>query len=338
MKPTLLVILLGVLLISACSPQLKPTGEPLGGASTTSIQTSTPTSAAATTPIAASTGRAGATGVEALFSYDSSAPFDVVVVSREEQEGVIIEDITFRADNSEFAQASQGRIVAYLVSPAGSGSHAGILFLHQLEGLQDRKEFLDEAVLLAKQGVVSVLPNGILPWRVKFTGTPDQDLSNIAQQVIELRRTLDLLLSQSGVDPDRVGCVGHDYGAMYAGLLVSIDHRVKACVLMTPDGTFSHWALTYHMMPAPADVSAYQQGLAMVDPIKLLPLAAPTDLLFQFGETDSYIPQATAEALYDASSQPKEVRWYPAGHDLNQVAADDRLAWLADKLQLQAAP
>jgi fermentation-respiration switch protein FrsA (DUF1100 family) len=57
-----------------------------------------------------------------------------------------------------------------------------------------------------------------------------------------------------------------------------------------------------------------------IDPINLIGRAAPAALLFQAGTKDEFIPQEDARRYQQAASQPKEVRWYAAGHTLNCTA------------------
>lgn len=40
------------------------------------------------------------------------------------------------------------------------------------------------------------------------------------------------------------------------------------------------------------------------------------------------VTPAQAERLFQAGSQPKELRWYDAGHRLPPAAADDAAEWL----------
>jgi predicted esterase len=272
------------------------------------------------------------------FEYNSALPFDIEIISEEEKDGAIIQDVTYTAYNVDFTTTTKGRINAYIVKPSGNdkGSYAGVLFLHQLEKEQNRKEFLNEAILLAQQGTVSVLPDGVLPWKIDFTGKWKQDQENIINQVIEIRRSLDLLIAQPGIDPQRISCVGHDYGAMHASLLAAVDERVKTYVLMTGDSTYSNWALRYFVHPD--DVITYREKLAEVDPINFIAHANPDSLFFQFAETDGYISQDIAELYYAAASEPKQIKWYKAGHNLNEEARQDRIAWLTNELNLSPVP
>ena len=115
--------------------------------------------------------------------------------------------------------ATKFRISGYLVSPErGGDSLAAILYVHWLgeKETTNRTQFLNEAVALANQGVVSLLIDAMWAqpkWYEKRI--PEEDYDNAIAQVMDLRRALDLLIAQPGVDPDRVGFVGHDFGAMY---------------------------------------------------------------------------------------------------------------------------
>ena len=57
-------------------------------------------------------------------------------------------------------------------------------------------------------------------------------------------------------------------------------------------------------------------------------------VLYQGGERDKVIPRAELEELYEATSEPKEIRWYPTGHGLSPKAGRERVAWLREQLSL----
>jgi uncharacterized protein len=61
---------------------------------------------------------------------------------------------------------------------------------------------------------------------------------------------------------------------------------------------------------------------------------APTPILFQFARSDRHVPVERAEEFYAAAADPKQIRWYEAGHGLNAEATRDREAWLAEGLAL----
>src|ERR1700728_1858684 len=127
------------------------------------------------------------------FDYSATAPLDVKEVSVQQRDGVSIHDITYVSPNG-------GTVPAYLVVPKGPGKFAAILWGHWLmpnSPTASREEFLNEAIALAPAGVVSLLIDAPQA-RPGFKPAPNPAL--IAQQVIAMRRGVDLLLSLSYVD------------------------------------------------------------------------------------------------------------------------------------------
>lgn len=58
----------------------------------------------------------------------------------------------------------------------------------------------------------------------------------------------------------------------------------------------------------------------------------PAALLFQNGTRDPVSPRADVSAYFNAAGEPKEQRWYEAGHELNAQALAERDAWLVKLL------
>lgn len=264
------------------------------------------------------------------FADDRSAPLDVQDVGTRTAGAVTVRDLTYRS-----VDGRHGRIPAFVVRPAGRGPFAGVLYFHWLgKPRGDRTEFLDEAIDLAHEGVVSLLIQGYFPWKEPPTAGAD-DRRQIIDQVIDTRRAMDLLVSQPGVDPARLAYVGHDYGAMYGAIVAGLERRAKAYVLIAGMGTFADWSLKYWPGTAAGGEAAYRKAVADVDPIHFVGVASPASLLFQFAKRDIYIPESAAAELYDQASSPKDVRWYDAAHDLHvEAAARDRRTWLRRQLSL----
>jgi hypothetical protein len=74
--------------------------------------------------------------------------------------------------------------------------------------------------------------------------------------------------------------------------------------------------------------------MAEIDPIAHVPNLSPASLFFQFAADDFHVPNERAEEFYAAAKEPKELKWYEAGHGLNEAATRDRKAWLRKQLQL----
>jgi predicted esterase len=220
------------------------------------------------------------------------------------------------------------------VAPAkpGAGAHPAVLFVHWYEPpnpTSSRKEFLPDAVDLAQDGVVSLLVDTMWSDPNWFQHrNPDDDLGHSIEQVKELRRALDILVSRPGVDRSRVFYVGHDFGAMYGALVAGTDAgRLKGFVFMAGTRSFSDWFLLW---PKRDDARRAEvvRRVAPLDPTRHLANIGTLPVLFQFATRDRFVTQEAAEALVASVGGPKDVRWYDADHALNADATRDRLAWL----------
>jgi hypothetical protein len=125
----------------------------------------------------------------------------------------------------------------------------------------NRTEFLPDGIALAKDGVVSLLPQGLFPWEEDVTKDAQEDQDRAVAQIVQLRRGLDLLQQEAG------------------------------------------------------DV-------------------APSSVFLQFAQRDCYMPGYVADKLAEAASEPNKVESYETGHELNEEARKNRLAWLRGELGL----
>ena len=257
-----------------------------------------------------------------LLSYDQSAPLNLVERKTKSQKGAEIVDVAFDAPDR--------KVSAFLVRPKGKPT-AAVLWAHWYgeEANPNRKEFLVDALELAKEGVVSLLPQEFFPWMEPVSEDADADRQLTIDQGVQLRRGLDVLQEQAGDVP--IGFVGHDYGAMFGALLVA-DKRPQTYVLMTPDATFSNWFLKY-FVPG-ASKTDLDRAFAPLEPVNNVGDAAPASVFFQFAKSDRYVPGFVADKLTEAASEPKKAESYNAGHELDDAARKDRLAWLRDELGL----
>jgi dienelactone hydrolase len=270
-----------------------------------------------------------------LFDYSPDTP-EVKELSVEEGEGYSVHDILYTAHDPNIGIV-KGWINAYLVRPEGGGPFAGILFLHQYGPTNsNRKEFLEEAKMLARQGVVSLLIDGYFPWNT-INKDAETDRQNTIGQVIELRRALDFLLTQPGVDPQRIAFVGHSFGASYGGILSGLEKRVKAYVFMNGE-KLSDGFLSPYLLGSSVDQTTYREKMSVVEPVMYISHAAPAALLFQLGQNTQYVTEEQLTEFSEAGSEPKEVKWYNATDALDEVAQQERLAWLTEQLSLSVAP
>jgi fermentation-respiration switch protein FrsA (DUF1100 family) len=74
------------------------------------------------------------------------------------------------------------------------------------------------------------------------------------------------------------------------------------------------------------------------DGVRFIGQATPSKLLFQVGRRDEVVPRDALDTLIRAGSEPKEVKWYDAGHALNTKAQHDQLDWLQEELEVEGPP
>ena len=257
-----------------------------------------------------------------LLAYDESAPLRLVEKKAKSQGGAEVVDVVYTA--------GERKVSAYLVRPKGK-PRAAVLWAHWYgeEANTNRTEFLPDAVALAQDGVVSLLPQGYFPWEADVSEDAGENRQFAVEQIVQLRRGLDLLQHEAAGVP--IGFVGHDYGAMYGAALVA-DKRPQAYVLMAPDATFSNWFLKYFVRGA--SKPELDQAFAPIDPVNNVGDAAPASVLFQFAKSDRYVPYYVADKLTEAAGAAAEAKDYASGHELNDEARKDRLAWLRDQFGL----
>ena len=274
------------------------------------------------------------------FDYDRKASLDIQETGVEHRGSVTIHDISY-------ASPKGGRVPAYLVVPGGNGRFAAVIWGHwYMPGSEflNRKEFLAEAVALAPSGVVSLLTDGPIarPGHVEDKAPlSDQDATDLVQQVIDMRRAADLLLSRADVDGKRLAYVGHSYDATVGGFLSGIDKRFKAFVLMA--GTLSDQVdmkskeyQDFRQKVGVEKFDAYQAKYAWLDPGKYVSHAAPAVVFLQYGLQEQYLNPDRDREYAAIVSEPKRFKLYDAPHALNAEARRDRVAFLAEQLGFTA--
>src|SRR5215472_10692721 len=175
------------------------------------------------------------------WAYDKNQPLEMSQASVQERDGIKIYDISYKApvgDRASLVGPNGGLVTAYLVVPPGKGPFPAVIYGHWcMPGSEkkNRTEFLDEALVLARSGVISLLPDHVIvhPGFIEDkTPLNDQQVAVEVQQDINLRRGVDLLLARKDVDPKRLAYVGHSCDATAGGFLSGIDKRFKAFVIM----------------------------------------------------------------------------------------------------------
>ena len=277
-----------------------------------------------------------------MFEYDRSAPLDVQEKGVEQRDGVAVHDLSY-------ASPGDGRVPAYLVVPPGKGPFAAIVFMHGAGG--NRSGMLPQALTLAKAGAVGLLIDAPLSGARARPGEPITDVTQpertrtaMIQNVIDLRRGVDLLTVRPDVDPHRLGYIGASYGGVIGGVLAGVEKRINAYALVVGGASLddlvrsgtSPMALRAAKLLTPEQIDHNLEILAPLDPVHYVGHAAPAALLFQNGRQDKGVPEASARRYQEAGSEPKRIQWYDAGHGLNTQAVRDRTEWLHEHLGIDA--
>src|SRR5258708_3022399 len=227
------------------------------------------------------------------FAYDQKAALDIQEAGVEKRGDVAVHDISY-------ASPKGGRVPAYLVVPDGKGPFAAVLWGHWYmpgSAFLNRKEFLDEAVMLPRSAVLSLLIDAPIP-RPAFVQDPDPlgdlRIQQRVQTVIDMRRGADLLLARHDVDPKRLAYVGHSYNASTGAFLSGIDKRFKAFVLMA--GNLSDQVdmrskefQDFRKQVGPEKMDAFLAKYAWGDQGKYLAHAAPATVFLQYGTQEHFL-------------------------------------------------
>lgn len=229
------------------------------------------------------------------------------------------------------------RRIVEMFGPEGDGSYAAILYVHWYEPESidsHRTQFEEEAKEMARSGAVCISIETLWSDRDFFLKrTQENDMRNSMEEVVNIRRAMDLLLSQPNVDIKRFAYVGHDFGGMYGVLAGSLDQRPTHYVVMASTPRFPDWYLYLPRLEGEPRES-FIRAMSEIDPITHVPNLSPADIFFQFATDDFHVPRARAEEFFAAAKDPKEMKWYDAKHGLNEQATQDRKAWLKQKLGL----
>ena len=314
-----MIIALLVLFVSACAgAQAAPT---------------TPGLLADSCAIARPEFGAAATAAERdLFAYDANAPLNLQKTLESRSNGVEVSTISF-------SSPAGGSVTGLLFDPVNrSGLRPGIVLMHGMPG--NARAMAGQGQGLAAHGAVVIAIDAPFARR---SGQPVRlNLEDRAEQVQlmkDLQRAVDVLRTLPNVDDDRIAYLGISYGAAMGALFVGIERRIKAGVLVVGDGGL----VSHFTGPEDANFLAglscatrvnWFRAMAPVEPVRFIPHATPTPLLLQNGRLDNLVPMADAELLHAAAPQPKTIRWYDAGHGLNQQAMVDRHEWLNARVGL----
>ena len=276
------------------------------------------------------------------FDYDQKAPLNLKQIGVQRRATATVYDITYDSPKG-------GTVPAYLVVPKGRGPFAAVVWGHwcwQNSSMRNRKEFLDEAVAMAQTGLVSLLTDHPMsrPGYVPIKDPLDErSATEFLQQVIDMRRGVDLLTARSDVDRKRIAYVGHSCNAAVGALLSGLDRRFKAFVLMagTTSDEVSQRTKEYQEFRqkiGPEKLDAFTAKYYYLDQGKFVSHAAPAVILLQYGSREKFLNAERGSQYAAIVSEPKQLKIYDAEHALNAEARRDRIQFLIEQLRLKPLP
>ncbi len=264
-----------------------------------------------------------------FFTYDAALPFDVELLDREEQEGIVKEHLSFQSTPGDRVFANH-----FEVATPGTGSKPGMILLHG--GGRRGKDGLGViryATDFARSGF-SVLAIDMQYFGERDTGVmttftePDKHASLynqpslylewVAQTVKDVGRAFDLLIER-GADETRIGLWGNSRGAV-VGIIAAAAERRIAAALISYGGHFD---------------GLERQHLAAACPANYIGRISPRPLLMANGTFDADFDKiASVDPMFALAGEPKTILWTEGGHGRISAENRDRLfAWVRETLK-----
>jgi dienelactone hydrolase len=279
------------------------------------------------------------------FDYDSRAGLEM-------RETDVHKRGNIRLIELNYAGAGGSRVPAYLLIPPGNGPYPAIIWGHWLmkgSPLANKDEFLDEAVILARSGVVSLLidaPQARNDWVEAKGGVMEsakQQSEAGLQQVTDLRRAVDLLYGRPDVDRHRIAYVGHSFSAHAGAILAGVELRIGSYVLMASGYSDEEEAFaskdpkTVALIKEVGDdnMRGYFHEYAWDDPVYFLGHTDRESIFLQFASADPISKETAQKYLDRFSAKDKKMEFYNGGHALNAAARLDRDRWLQKHLGIK---
>jgi dienelactone hydrolase len=289
--------------------------------------------AAASLALAASgcggSSKTSASSEPSLFTYDAAQPLayrDLGRVNRDYP--IAIHDVSYASRG--------GRIQGFLAVPPGHDRLPAVIYVHGAGG--DRTSLLVPAAWLAARGAIVLAITA--PSRT--SAPPTRNLKPIdflrrqaaltASDVVAVRRAVDVLSRLPRVDPKKIGYTGFSAGARMGAIAAGVEPRLRAAVLMSGGSD----PVSAYVSRVPRGLKAdVRRILSQIDPLRYIGRARPGTLLLLDGRRDTIVPRAALVGLARAAPPATTVRWYAAGHSLNNAAWRDQLAWLSRRLDIR---
>ena len=214
------------------------------------------------------------------------------------------------------------QVPSLLLVPESNTPVRAVLLLH---GYSSSKERLASTMgqALAARGIASLaidLPlHGARDDAIIYEARtkPMELVRHWKTALAEAKAALQWLRAQDFIDGDRLSIAGYSLGSYIALQTAAADKQLVSVIIAAGgDLPSTQWTGMMRLIS---------------DPLKSVKALKGRPLLMLHGRSDRTITPDQAERLFDAASDPKELRWYKSGHVLPAEAGDDAATWLAAK-------
>lgn len=250
---------------------------------------------------------------EFLFRYDNHAPLAVETATAESGPNLVRERLIFTSIN-------QARVPAILTyDPHTPAPRSALMIQHGLHSSKDDPRLAELTAAWIPYGFAVLTIDAPLHGEraageldvMNLLGQPYTGLRFVVQNIVDLRRAVDLLHERPDIAGHRIGYVGFSMSTFLGAQFVALEPRVSAaCFALGGAGLF-------HVVSSQAaDGSRDNLELvaSLLDPLHYAGLIAPRPVLQVNSETDQIIPAALGHMLYGALHEPKRAIWYQGQH------------------------
>ena len=250
---------------------------------------------------------------EFLFRYDRSAPLLVDSGAKTEQHGIVRERLSY-------ASINLARVPALLTYDPTTPSPRPVLMIqHGLRSSKDDPRLGDLAAAWAPYGFACLTVDAPLHGEraigefelMALLAQPYTGLRFVVQNVVDLRRAVDLIEERSDLATDRIAYVGFSMSTLLGVQFVALEPRLRAACLALGGAGLFHFFASQQGAATRADVELVA---SLVDPLHFAGLIAPRPVLQVNSETDQVVPAALGHMLYSALAEPKQIIWYRGQH------------------------
>lgn len=280
--------------------------------------------------------------LQALLDYKESPAPEPIYRLVESDPDIIVADYSFTGPAGD-------RVEGTLLAPRSDGKTPLILFGHWMmtgSPLRNRREFVEEAKLLARAGATCLLlDTPLIRPGVVMDPEPMNGQGPLAQvqAAKEWRIAIDLMIAGENVAPNRIAYVGHSFSAGVGAMLAGVEKRIGSFVLMANQYSLREYlfddenpiAAAQRKEVGDVQLEAYLSKFPWNDTVHFVRHSSPSAAFLQFGEKDEPLPPHIARLGFSKFGEPKRMKLYDAGHELNADARVDRVAWLVERLGLE---